>query len=136
MYIFRDKALIVRSSSYILFFKQMQDDMTGQYSWKQYHELKIRGTIYYIKGNKRIQITTDEKIYFYLIDPETFEPILENTIWNYMKCNQMMFGQYVRYCITYKYNQMSFDVHQRKYHHALKAPVIKEDYDKSQGLEV
>ena len=89
----------------------MQDDMTGQYSWKQYHELKIRGTIYYIKGNKRIQITTDEKIYFYLIDPETFEPILENTIWNYMKCNQMMFGQYVRYCITYKYNQMSFDVH-------------------------
>lgn len=70
------------------------------------------------------------------MDPTTFEPILENTIYNYMKCNQMLFGQFVRYCITFKYNQMSFDVYQRKYHHALKAPVIQEDYDKSQGLEL
>ena len=48
----------------------------------------------------------------------------------------MMFGQFVRNCITYKYNQRSFDIHQRKYHHELKATVIQEDYDKSQGLEL
>jgi len=49
--------------------------------------LERRGFIYYIKGNIRIQITTDEKIFFYLIDKETFEPILENVMMNYMACN-------------------------------------------------
>jgi hypothetical protein len=43
--------------------------------------------IYFIKGNKRIQVTTDEKVYFYLIDPVTFEPTLENVMFNYMNCS-------------------------------------------------
>lgn len=47
----------------------------------------MRGFIYFIKGNKRIQITTDDLIYFYLIDPETFEPELENVMFNFMGCN-------------------------------------------------
>ena len=36
--------------------------------------------IFYIKGNIRIQITTDEFIYFYLIDKETLMPTLENVM--------------------------------------------------------
>jgi hypothetical protein len=32
----------------------------------------MRGQIYFIRGNVRIQIITDEKIYFFLIDKETF----------------------------------------------------------------
>ena len=55
------EALVVRSSSKIYFFKQEK-------SWQLYHTIFVRGFIYYIKGNVRIQVTTDEKISFYLID--------------------------------------------------------------------
>lgn len=48
--------------------------------------IEARGFIYYIKGNIRIQITTDELIYFYKIDPETLMPHLENVMYNYMNC--------------------------------------------------
>ena len=104
MYLIYDSALIARSSSDILFFKIEKDEEEGTRSWKQYKILNVRGFIYYIKGNVRIQITTDDKIYFYLIDKETFEPIFENVMSNYMNCNQMMFGSKVRYCVTYKTN--------------------------------
>ena len=117
MYLIYDSALIARSSSDILFFKIEKDEEEGTRSWKQYKILNVRGFIYYIKGNVRIQITTDDKIYFYLIDKETFEPIFENVMSNYMNCNQMMFGSKVRYCVTYKTNQKSFDVYRRRFIH-------------------
>ena len=81
------ECVIVRSSGNIYFFKQKVDKMTKQESWVLYHTLKVRGFIYYIKGNIRIQVTTDEIIYFYLIDKETFMPTLENLMYNYMGCN-------------------------------------------------
>lgn len=89
----------------------------------QYHSVKTRGFIYYIKGNIRIQVTTDELIYFYLIDKETLMPKLENVMYNYMKCSQMMFGSKVRYGITYKTNEKSFDVYRRKYQHNIQTVV-------------
>lgn len=49
-------------------------------------------------------MTTGEKIYFFLIDPVTFEPMLENVMANFMGCSEMMFGSRVRYGITYKTN--------------------------------
>ena len=55
--------------------------------WKQFFSLQHKGFLFFIKGNIRIQITTDEKIYFYLIDPDTLEPKLENVMYNYMDCN-------------------------------------------------
>jgi len=65
MYLLYDQALIVRSSSSILFFKI--DEETRK--WTKYCEKKdMRGQIYFIRGNVRIQIITDEKIYFFLID--------------------------------------------------------------------
>lgn len=103
MYLIYNSALIARSSSDILFFKIEKDD-EGLRTWKLYKTLEVRGFIYYIKGNVRIQITTDDRIYFYLIDKETFEPIFENVMANYMGCNQMMFGSKVRYGVTYKTN--------------------------------
>lgn len=88
MYLFNNKALIARSSSTVLFFKIMADeDDPDDKKWTPYHTLNIRGFIYFIKGNVRIQITTDDKIYFYLIDLETFEPKLENVMFNFMGCN-------------------------------------------------
>ena len=125
MFMVNSRALIARSSSQILFFKQMIDEEDETIKeWKQYNVVNRRGFIFFIKGNKRIQITTDEKIYFYLIDPETFEPTLENVMFNFMGCNQMMFGSRVKYGITYKANQKSFDIYRRKYEHDFRIPVV------------
>lgn len=104
MYLIYHKCLAARSSSQILFFKIEKQEYTGRRIWVQYDQINSRGFIYYIKGNVRIQVTTDDKIAFYLIDQVTLRPQLENVMRNYMNCNQMMFGSKVRYCITYKTN--------------------------------
>ena len=134
MYLINGKALVVRCSTQVLFFKLILDPFTGERNWTNYHTLDKKGFIYFIKGNKRIQITTDERIHFYLIDPVTFEPELENVMYNFMNCNQMMFGSRVRYGITYKTNQKSFDIYRRKYEHDFKVNVVSENYDGSKGL--
>ena len=104
MVLFQGEVLIVRSSSRVLFFKQEFDKTSGETSWTKYHEIRVRGLIYFIKGNIRIQVTTDELIYFYIINKETLMPELENCMYNYMGCNQMMFGRRVKYGISYKTN--------------------------------
>ena len=71
-----------------------------------------------------MQVVTDEKIHFYIIDSSTFKPQLENVMLNYMKCNQMLFGPRRRYCITFKTNQKHFAIYRRKYEHHFKVPVI------------
>ena len=76
MVLFNGEALIARSSTSILFFKRMYDEDMEEVRWMQYHDIKVRGFIYYIKGNIRIQITTPEVIYFYLIDKHTYMPNL------------------------------------------------------------
>jgi hypothetical protein len=136
MYLVNDKALIARSSSQILCFKQVVDKFTLEKTWKCYRVLEHRGFIYFIKGNKRIQITTDKKIYVYLIDPDTFELKLENVINNFMNCTQLMFGSKVRYGISFKTNQKSFDIWSRKYEHSFNANVVKKNLDGSIGLPV
>jgi len=98
MYLLFNEALVSRSSNFIVFFKK---DECGY--WKQYHRIdNIRGTIYFIRGNIRIQITTEEKIFFYIIDKETFMPQLENVMNNFMQCSSLMFGARVRYGIAFK----------------------------------
>ena len=104
MYLVYNKALMARSSSEILCFKLDKDKDTGEKSWKQYHTIPIRGFVYYIKGNVRIQVVEESKIYFYSVDKETLEVKLENAMANYMKCQKMMFGSKVKYGITYKAN--------------------------------
>jgi len=138
MYLIYDSALVARSSSDILFFKIEKDEEEegGRRRWKEYHIEHVRGFIYYIKGNVRIQITTDDKIYFYLIDKETLMPKFENVMSNYMNCNQMMFGSKVRYCVTYKTNQKAFDIYRRKYYHDFKVPITDENLEGSIGLEL
>jgi len=49
-----DEALIARSSSKILFFKQVYCDELETTKWELYNVLKIRGFIYFIRGNVRI----------------------------------------------------------------------------------
>lgn len=133
MYLLFDQALVTRSSSSILFFKI--DPETG--NWTQYHKFeKMRGQIYFIRGNVRIQVTTDEKIYFYLIDKETFKPQLENVMFNFMQCSQMMFGARVRYGITYKANQPGFQIYTRKYYHNFKVALTTKNQEGAVGVNL
>lgn len=131
-----DEALCIRSSGRILFFKQRYDEDLEMNQWFLYNTIKVRGFIYFIRGNVRIQITSDKLIYFYLIDPVTFEPQLENVMYNYMLCNQMMIGAMKRYSITYKQNERSFEIYQRKYMHNLRVCLDANNYEGSKALEI
>ena len=112
MFLFKNKALIVRSSSKILFFKieKEEDILTKQISriWRIYKTIDARGSIYYSKGNVRIQITTDDKIFYYRIDLKTYEPIFENCLYNFMDCTQCMFDPNLSFCVTYKVDENIF----------------------------
>ena len=130
------EALAVRSSGKVLFFKQIWNHDLELYQWKQYHEIKVRGFIYFIKGNVRIQITTDTLIYFYIINRDTLVPELENVMYNFMNCNQMMIGSMRRYGISYKQNEMCFAIYTRKYMHNLRVCVDEHDYSGSKGIEI
>ena len=136
MYLINNTALVARCSSQVLFFKLKVDEFTKEKSWNNYRTLELRGMIYFIKGNKRIQVTTDQKIYFFLIDPITFEPTLENVMFNFMNCSEMMFGSKVTYCVTFKTNQKSFDIHRRKFVHDYRVNVVKSNLDGSRGLPI
>ena len=57
-------------------------------------------------------------------------------MFNFMSCNQMMFGSKVKYSVTYKTNQRSFDIFRRKYWHDFKVPVADENLEQSIGLEL
>jgi len=61
---------------------------------------------------------------------------MENVMFNFMSCNQMMFGSKVKYSVTYKTNQRSFDIFRRKYWHDFKVPVTDENLEQSIGLEL
>jgi hypothetical protein len=87
-------------------------------------------------GNIRIQLTTEKLVYFYLINKETLEPDLENVMYNYMACSQMMFGRKVRNGVTYKTNQKSFDIYQRHSMHNLRVCVNSNDFEGSKSLEI
>ena len=133
MFLLYDKALIVRSSSNILFFKEHPE--TGL--WTQYHKLsEMRGQIFFIKGNVRIQVTTPELIYFFLIDRDTLLPKLENVMKNFMDCSQMMFGARVRYGVSYKINQPGFTIYTRKYYHNFKIITTTANHEGACGANI
>lgn len=98
------KCLVVQSSNSLRFFLEKKDPFTKEDIWHCYKTIKIRGSIYYIKDTDRFQVTNIGYIYFYLIDLETYQPMLENVMNNYMECSQVMIGKKVRNCIAYKVN--------------------------------
>ena len=53
-----------------------------------------------------------------------------------MACNQMMFGPKVKFCVTFKTNQRSFDVYRRKYSHDFRVPIYTDIMENSFGLEI
>jgi len=108
MYLVYNKALVARSSCDIVFFKRIHDPADGKLKWTLYRTLNHRGFLSFNKGNIRIQITTAEKIYFYLMGKEDLMPTLENVMINYLDCTQMLFGKRVKYSVTFSSNQKEF----------------------------
>ena len=47
-----------------------------------------------------------------------------------------MFGSKVRYCVTYKTNQKSFDIHRRKFIHDFRLNIVNDNLDGSTGLPI
>ena len=133
MYLLFDKALVTRSSNSILLFKI--DEETGL--WTQYHKLpNLRGNIYFIKGNVRIQVVTDEAISFFIFDKQTLMPRLENKMNNDMQCSMMMFGKRVRYGVAYKSNQPGFRIYSRKQYHNFKVAIDSNNFEGSKGCNL
>ena len=106
----------------------------------------MRGQIYFIRGNIRIQVVTDSIIYFYKI-VKTFEenskeekyywrPELENSMNNDMNCSMMMFGKAVRYGITYKSSEPGFRIYTRKQFHNFKVTIDAQNYEGSHGVNL
>lgn len=84
MFLIKETCLVARSSGNILFFKRIYDEKTEKWYWTEYFKLQHKGLLYFIKGNIRINITTDEKIYFYLVNNKEYTPVLENVMYNHM----------------------------------------------------
>ena len=115
-----------------MFFKKSSEDSA---EWKSYYELdNHRGQI--SKGNIRIQVTTDERIYFYIIDRETLLPELENVMNNFMGCSQMLVGLKVRFAITYKQNEQDFNIWSRRYYHNFKVKLTNTDLEGAVGANL
>ena len=109
MYLIQEQALVAQCSEKINFYKRYLNKRENKTYWKLYHSLDHKGAIFFMRGNIRVNICTDDKIYFYLINNEQFEPRLENVMYNYMGCNNIIFSSDVSYAITYNVNmnQMS-----------------------------
>ena len=139
MYFIYNKILVANSSDTVLFFKRVgtrNDDNSMTYFWEKYHEIEKGGFIYFIKGNTQIQITTERLVYFYRIDEETLMPIIENCMYNFMNCSQMMYGSASRYCVTYKTGQIGFNIYRRKYFHKYMVRLCDDCFDSSRGLSI
>lgn len=96
----------------------------------------MRGQIYFIRGNKRIQVVTDEIIYFYMVDDKTLLPHLENVMNNDTQCSVMMFGRAVRFGVAYKTSEPGFRIWSRKYYHNFKVAIDADNYEGSQGVNL
>jgi hypothetical protein len=86
--------------------------------------------LYFIKGNIRINITAEDKIFFYLVNNAEFTPVLENVMFNYMQCSSLIFGSRVRYGIAYKTNTVGFEIYTRKYEHDFKMNVHAQNLER------
>ena len=86
MFLVFNQLLVARTSSNVTIYKYEQNDETKEWEWNIHEILEIRGFVYFIKGNVRFQISTEEKIYFYIVDKNTLEISLDNVMFNYMNC--------------------------------------------------
>ena len=133
MFLLFEEALVVRSSNSMIFFKKDPETL----KWIEYHKIDdMRGTIYFIKGNIRIQITTESKVYFYIINKKTFMPELENVMMNFMNCSSLLFGARVRFGIAFKVSEPDFTIFTRKYYQNFKVCIDSNSFEGAVGVSL
>jgi hypothetical protein len=89
-----------------------------------------------ITGNIQIVITTAEKIYFYTLEAKTDEPLLENIIFNFMKCTNVVMGTRAKFFFSYTQLKQGFDIIKRKYFHHYEAPLTSDNFENCKGIEI
>lgn len=57
-------------------------------------------------------------------------------MYNYMGCSTMMFGSRVRYGITFKMGERSFNIYRRKYEHEYMINVLEDNLEGAKALEI
>jgi hypothetical protein len=80
-------------------------------------------------------VTENKFIYFYIMDSNGL-PELQNVMQNYMGCSQIMFGDSKKSSITYKQNEKSFEIYQRKYLHNLRVCVNSLNMEGAKSVEI
>ena len=104
--------------------------------WQVINTIKVRGSISWTTDTNRLEVTTNEQIYFYTIEDETFELTLENVMNNYMSCSQMMIDKSGLYSVAYKTNQKSLDIYSRKYMNDFRVQSISNNFEGSKAIEI
>lgn len=74
----------------------------------------------YTTGDYRFQMIFDTKIRYYKLEyvNGSFQPVLENTMYNVMKCNQLLLSNNGYFAVSFKLDQDNMYVYQRKYMHS------------------
>lgn len=125
MHLFQNCILIARHSNEILFFKHSNINEKNQYLiesnnrsgntnskyWKLYHTMHQQGQIFHSKGQEKLTLTTELKIYFFKFNPETWIPELESVIFNFMGCNKLIIGPNDLYMISHQVSQEDFVIY-------------------------
>ena len=130
------RCLVIQSSSKIMFLLQKEDIISKKLTWQAFKTIRIRGSIYFMKGTCQMQVTTNDHVYFYNIDSDTFEPTIENVMINYMTCGQMMIDQNGLYAVAYKTNQRAFDIYSKKYMNDLKVNSLNKNLEGCMSMEI
>jgi hypothetical protein len=71
-----------------------------------------------------------------MVDIKTGIPELENVMFNYMECDQMMFGSMRKFNISYRENIKNFDIRTRKYNNNFRIKIDKDNFEGSKGISL
>ena len=57
-------------------------------------------------------------------------------MYNFMQCNQLMFGPRVLYAIAYNYNEPDLKIYTRKYFHNFMVSLNRDNYQEAAGANM
>lgn len=97
-------------------------DRARHYSWVKYTSLGMKGLVSLVEKSDEFQVVTDALIHFYYLkfDDDSCMPILKNSMFNFMGCNQMLIDRGSTLCCTYKIGEPNLVLFKRKYNHGFR----------------
>lgn len=85
----------------------------------------------YTSGDTRFQLIQEKKIQIYklVVMDGKFRPVLENTMFNYMNCSQLLLSKNGDFAVSFKYDQNNLYIYERKYLHSFSVKIDGKDYE-------